>query len=386
MAIRKWLGGVTARAQVTTIVVGGTVAINDTITITIGYSSITVTATSTSTATTASQVQAALAANTAPPEFREITWTVNSSTVTGTARAAGMPFVVSTTPSASVTAGVTNAVAATGPNYADVAANWSGATLPTTGDTIIAEDDAPAILYGLTSNTALFALVSIEAGFRRQIGLPEWNIAGYREYRQRYWSINTSVVEIGAGQGDRATQIKLDLKSTASGLVVYNTGFQSNQDEAPLQIIGGSSATAVVLAGSVAFAPRADEAAGFTSIKTASGSSVQCGIGCTHTTIQSEGSIELANTVTNLNVRGGTCVAMGQATNIDIDKGTVRYKSAATITAATVGPGELNCSDLRTRTITTLTLRKNGSFVDPQRTASIGTLAWGSDSDSLSAE
>ena len=385
MATRKWLGGVTARAQVSTIVVGGTVAINDTIVITIGYSSITVTATSTSTSTTASQVQAALSASTAPPEFREVTWTVNSSTVTGTAKTAGVPFVVSTTPSASVTANVTDTVSATGPNFANVAANWNAATLPTTGDTIVAEDDAPSILYGLTSNTDVFAKVSIESGFRNQIGLPEWNTGGYREYRQRYWSINTSAMEIGAGLGDRSPLLKFDLKATGTALVVYATGFQSSQDEAPVQIIGGSSATAVVLAGSVAFAPRADETAGFTSIKTGAGSNVQCGLGCTHTTIQSEGTTEHANTVTNLNVRGGVCTSFGQAVNIDIDYGVVAYRSASTITAATIGPGTLDCSDLRARTITTLTLRKGGMFVDPQRTATIGTLAWGSDSDRLSA-
>lgn len=385
MATRKWLGGVTARAQVTTIVIGGTVAVNDTIVITIGYASITVTATSTSTATTATQVQAALSATTAPPEFREITWTVNSSTVTGTGKTAGMPFVVSTTPSASVTASVTNTVTATGPNFANVAGNWSGATLPTTGDTIVAEDDAPPILYGLTSNTDLFANVAIEAGFRNQIGLPEWNVGGYREYRQRYWSINTSALEIGAGQGNQSSQIKIDLKATATAVVVHNTGFLSNPDEAPLQLIGGSSATAVVLLGTVAFAPRADESAGYTSIKTGPNSNVQCGIGCSHTTIQSEGTLEHANTVTNLNIRGGVCTSLGQATNIDIDSGMVMYKSASTITAATVGPGTLDCSDLRSRTITTLTLRSGGRFNDPQRTASIGTLAWGSNSDSLSA-
>jgi hypothetical protein len=385
MATRKWLGGVTARAQITTIVVGGTIVVNDTITVTIGYSTITIVAATTVAATVAAQVQAALAATTAPPEFREITWTVNTATVTGTAKTAGVPFVVTTTPSALVTATVTDTTASTGPNYANVAANWSSATLPTTGDTIVAEDNAPPIRYGLTSNTDVFAKVVIESGFRNTIGLPEWNPAGYREYRQRYWSINTSALEIGTGPGDRSQLLKFDLKATATAVVIYNTGFQADQDEAPVQLIGGSAATAVIVAGTVAFAGRADETAGYTSIKTSAGSSVHCGLGCTHTTIQTEGTLDYANTVTNLNVRGGTCTSMGQATNIDIDNGTVIYKSASTITAATVGPGTLDCSDVRARTITTLTLRKNGRFVDPQRVTTIGTLAWGSDSDSLSA-
>jgi hypothetical protein len=383
MATRKWLGGVTGRAQVSTIVIGGTVAVNDTLTVTIGYSTVTITATSTSLSTTATQLQAALAASTAPAEFRDATWTVNSATVTGTARTAGQPFVVSTTPSGSMTATVATPTTSTGPNYADVAGNWSGATLPTTSDIIIAEDNAPAILYGLTSNTDLFAKVVIESGFRSQIGLPEINVGGYREYRQRYWSINTSALEFAAGSS--AAAAKIDLKATATAVVVFGTGFQSNEDEFPLQIIGGSAATAFVEGGSVAFAPRADEAAGFTTIKTSANTSVHCGVGCSHTTIQSEGSLMHENTVTNLNVRGGTCRSMGQATNIDIDNGTVVYKSASTITAATVGPGTLDCSDLRARTITTLTLRQGGKFVDPQRSTTITNLAWGATSESLSA-
>ena len=96
MATRIWRGDAVDVTQVDTLTVGGTVEAGDKFITTINGKDVTVSATTTSTSTTATEIKTALAASTIP-EFAEITWTVNSAVVTGTAKVAGKPFTVTAT-------------------------------------------------------------------------------------------------------------------------------------------------------------------------------------------------------------------------------------------------------------------------------------------------
>ena len=184
-----------------------------------------------------------------------------------------------------------------------------------------------------------------------------------------------TALEIGSGFGQNSELIKLDLGAVATAVTVFGTGNLLDDTERPLQLIGGASATLVASAGSIAISPRASEAANFASIVVGPDADLQCGLTCTHTLVRTQGATTLENIAPTLDVRGGVCVTTGQATTVDVSGGRLEYRSASTITTATVGPGALDCSDLRARTITTLNLRSGAQIIDPQKTLTIPTLA-----------
>lgn len=368
--------------QVTTITIGGTIAIGNTLTFTVGFASLPIVMTGATTALAATQITDALNASGIPPEFTEFTYSVAGSVITATAKVAGVPIVITgavTTGSGTIT--ISTPTAATGPNFVDVAANWSGATLPVVTDTIAIES-GPPMLYGLGTITGLMASVVIEAGMSEAIGLPETNAAGYPEYRAQYWAINTSALTIGGGTGRLSPRIKLNLGSVATAIVIEKTGQQFG-GEWPVQIIGGSNATAYILGGQVSFAGRATEVCSLTSLNVAEGATVICGAGVTHTTIDSTGSLLLANTVTTLRVHGGTTYLQAAATTLVIDGGTLVYQALNTLPSVTVGPGTLDLSDVRPRTITSLTLKRNATVRDPRKTATITTTIIAADSTTI---
>jgi hypothetical protein len=378
MAKKRWLGIVAPVSQISKLTVGGTIVIGDVFTVVCGYSTVTVTAADAVAANVAILLLAALRAGSG--EFQDATWTLVGAVITGTG-VPGVPFVITSSATASATLVTTNPTAATGPNFADVAGNWSGASLPIAADEVFVEAGTPPIMWGLTALTALFAKTVIESGVA-QIGLPEIHPRGFREYRQQWWSINTTILENGNGGQETSGRVKIDLKATATSVFAGSTGTGDlNQAEPPLQLIGASGGTAIVENGSVAFADRVSDAAGFTSITVGPRANVKCGITCTHTTVTSFGNTTLENSVTNLNVKGGRTIAKGQVTNLDVSGigSTCVYGSSSTITAALVGPGALASGDSRAKTITALTLRAGGSLQDPQGTFTATTLTKASD-------
>lgn len=367
--------------QVTTITIGGTVAIGDVITIRAGFAALAITMTAVGTAAAATQIQAALSASGIPPELAECTYTVSGSVITATAKVAGVPITFTSSVTGSGTVTIATPTAATGPNFADVAANWSGSTLPTTGDTIAIES-GPPILYGLTAITQVMANVIIEAEFSESIGLPEVNASGYPEYRTQHWAINTSALSIGQGAGRSSSRIKLNLGTQATAIVIEKTGAQFGA-EWPVQIIGGVNATVFVLGGSVAFAPRSTEVCSFTSAVIAEGAAVLFGAGVTHGTIDSSGEILVSSNVTTLRVHGGTTFLQAVASTIVIDGGTLQYQSSATLPSVTVGPGTLDLSDVRPRTISALTIKRNATIRDPKKTATLSSVTIATDALSI---
>ncbi len=367
--------------QVSTITIGGTVAANDVITLTVGFASYSMTMAAAGTALAAAQIQAALSASGIPPELAECTYTVAGSVITATAKIPGVPITFSGSATGSGTVTVSTPTAATGPNFANLAANWSGNTLPTTGDTIVIEN-GPAILYGLTTITQVMASVIIEAEFSETIGLPETTASGYPEYRPQYWAINTSSLNIGGGTGRSSTRIRLNLGTQATAIVVQKTGQQFG-DEWPVQIIGGVNATAYVLGGMVSFAGRSTEVCAFNSLTVASGATVLCGSGVTHGTIESSGDLLIASAVTTLEVHAGTTHLQAIANSIIIDGGTLMYQSTGTLPSVTVGPGTLDCTDVRDRTITALNLKREATVRDPSKTLTITTLTVAADAKTI---
>jgi len=373
MATRRWLGTAVPVRQKTTLTVGGTIVAADVFTVVCGFSNVSIIAADTVAANVAAQLLAALQAGS--QEFKDATWTIAGAVITGTGFP-GVPFVVTSSATGSGTSTCVTATptAASGPNYADVAANWSGGALPAVTDTVYVEANTPPILYGLTSITGLFARTVVESG-APQIGLPAISSRGYREYRQQWWSINTTLLEVGnAGTEVSGAIVKIDLKSTATTTIVRSTG-QGTTTEPPLQLIGGASATATIETGTVAIADSAVDAAAYTTITVGAGANVKLGATCTHTTINTYGVLLIENTVTNLNVKGGRTSSSGTVTNLDVSgSGIFNWASNNTIVAALVGPGTLQSGDSRAKTVTTLTLRGRAQLIDSQGVITVTTM------------
>lgn len=149
----------------------------------------------TSTTLTAAALQEALSASTFP-EFQEITWTVNGTTVTGTAVDAGMPFTYtkSTSGGTGTLGAVTTTVAASGPGLLSLTANYSTGALPAGGDTLIFENLQNINLLDDTGALSGINLALID--FRNcsgNIGLPVWN-GRYNEYRNTYVALRTAIL------------------------------------------------------------------------------------------------------------------------------------------------------------------------------------------------
>ena len=162
MATKTFRGDAVAVSDLWTIVLGGTVAIGNTVTVTIGAKSYTYTAATAVVATEAAALVTALQAlsTTTYPEFSGLTWAyISAGTLTATGTA-GIPFGISVSKAQAGgatnlhTFTATNTTPASGPNFLDTPANWGG-SIPSSSDTIIFENWSGDILYGLTGLAAI---------------------------------------------------------------------------------------------------------------------------------------------------------------------------------------------------------------------------------------
>lgn len=190
MATKRWIGNAPAVAQVNTYLFAGTWEANDVITFTIGTKSVSTTATSTTIAT----IGAALVTfwnaldSTAYPEFAEITASFSTATLTLTADTAGKPFTVtiSTTETgggaadAQTIEGTTSttgtvATANNGPNVYSSAMNWDTGAVPVDADDLYFDSGSVDCLYDLSYSAVTPASITIGPGYSGNIGLPETN-------------------------------------------------------------------------------------------------------------------------------------------------------------------------------------------------------------------
>jgi hypothetical protein len=394
MATRVWIGAVRPVAQVTRWLFNGTWENNDNVIVTIGSKSITVVSGSATPATIVDNVVAELN-NSNDPEFEEITWSRSGDYLVGTADEEGVPFTctLTTTETGGGAAdlqrfdGATSSVgvdltACTGPNFANVAGNWSGATLPIDGDTVIFADSDVSCLYGLDNNAVTPASVYFDASFTGSIGLPVYNENGYYEYRERFLKYSNSgdatnmQVVVGQGEGGGSPRIKLNAGTGQSTVTVLSTGQPETDSEKAFEFIGTHASNEVnVSAGSVGIALHAGSAATVPTLRVGyqtnveSDSSVLCGLGATLTTVtQAGGTLETRSNITTLTLSGGEHVkAAGTVTTLNANGGVYIHNSTGTVTTIVAASGaEVDFSrDLRTKTVTNFTVNAGATLKDP---------------------
>lgn len=239
MAILGWLGGAPATSQVSSATYA-TYDATSTLKVTMNsVSSKTVSVLGSGGNITAAVAALVVALNASViPEFAEVTWSSSSGTLIGTAKTAGKPITFTVSISGgTTTVGSITTVAGQGPYDANVAANYSGNALPTTGDTLIVQNGSNPILYNLDQlsgvTLAVFDLwMSFQTGnnssIQAAIGLPQINIdnpnAPYPEYRPRYFQIGMTAASLGLGTGNGIGRCQIDNGSVQTALSIFNSG------------------------------------------------------------------------------------------------------------------------------------------------------------------
>lgn len=273
-----------------------------------------------------------------------------------------------------------------GPNDISVAANWSGETLPVTGDTVVIDQGSSDMLYHLDQLATGIAAFYHYARYTGAIGLPEVNTSlgdNYYEFRQQYLIVDSTTISVGIGDGDGSGRMKIQGVSGTTPVVnVYQT---SNALDigipALLLVLPNASSVLNVNRGSVGVAIYPGETSTIPTVRVgfetnqAGDSTVVFGAGCTLTTIeQSGGKVTTNSAVVTLNMTAGELVhETGAFTTANIDGGAVRYKSASTLTTAVVSSGGVLDfrQDLRARTLTNLSLHKGAEYRDPHGTVAL---------------
>lgn len=385
MATKIWRGDAPAVAQVDLLTVAGTIETDDVFNMTINGKTLSVVGGSTDAATVADNIVAAwnLLSSTVYPEFAEITAAATSGgALTLTADTPGKPFTVTveTTEAGGGAAddqtfGKTSTTANSGPNCADVAANWDGG-LPTDGDDVVIDESSSSILYGLDLSTITPASITIGQGFTGRIGLPVVNVdnanGNYYEYRDAYLifcdsgdATNTAVYINTASR-----LIKLSTNDGQATIVVSETGQPLVNGDRSLYWKGSHTSNSLTVSkGNVGVAALPGETAALAALNVGYQQSVQgdadvlCGSGVSFGTSaaikQSGGNLELnsatTSSATTTLTNGTLTIQSGGQVGLSVAGGKCVYNSTGTLGGNPVvsGEGHLDFSqDLRAKTVT----------------------------------
>lgn len=321
MANKRFIGNVAPVADVwtytvvtvTAMTVHGITCNGKTISITLGSGE--------TTSTAASKLLAAIQATLAG-EFQEYVWTVDAAVVTGTAKTAGIPGTFTNASTGGTAGTLSNATPATGPNFINLAANWSGAALPVDGDDWYLDAGSPDMLYGLEyffDNTIRPAAIYMD-DYGGSIGLPAVRGSNafaigpssgvsYPEYRPRYLKLPTGSITIHYGRGRTVpTRGQFHLAGTGTSIYVHGARSPANGEPASVYIQGSTSHPLLsVTQGHVAVAAEFGQTGGFDEVRigdegnASEDAKVIFGEGATVPLITNlSGRSEAANTVTSL--------------------------------------------------------------------------------------
>ena len=389
MATQRWIGNAPSIAQVDTITLG-TYDVTTTWTVAFGAGaggvSFSTVGTGGTTTTTAAALKALIAASTAVL-LGQFTITQSAAVITVTNNQAANGANGET---ASVSGGTGTVVLATtagsSPNDVGNTANYASGSLPVNSDTLTldAGTAANSLLYNLSalSGVTLTSFTRKQA-FTGTVGLPEWNPAGFWEYRPTELAVGITTATIEIAPGDTAQQIKINGGSVQTALTITGPAGQGQLNREVVWWRGTNASNVVkVIGGSLAIAVNAGLSATVATLS-AENATVRCGASCTLTTVNiTSSTADLSSSCTTLNMRAltgaPTCNAR-LATAIataNVYAGRLSWYSTGTITTLTLGPGAVFDASVGSGnfTITNAVVMSPGSvFFDPEgRTINAG--------------
>ena len=154
-----------------------------------------------------------------------------------------------------------------GPQHIDSPGNWTGGSVPITGDKVYINATDNAIFYGMDASVwdgVLLDELHVQLGLTGGIGSPLENLSDYREYRARHWQIGATLVILGEGSGSGFGHCYLDLKATQSAVRIAGSGSSVNSLSPTISLLGThTSNTIELIEGDVGVAIEPDDASAF---------------------------------------------------------------------------------------------------------------------------
>jgi trimeric autotransporter adhesin len=343
MAIVNYVGRQRRRAQVNTITIGSSTA-NQTFPVTYGgIWSVQYQALSTDTTATIAESLLELIRD-AGGGFVESAWEIGvaDNTIVMTGPFDGAPVAVSVS-GGNGTISLSNTTSPLSPFDASDALNYSGNSLPSSGDRLMFEDGDTGPQYNLTALANIPLTYDRRATHTGQVGLPDLNSAGFREYRTTHLSANGTSLLFDENGSEQAGQYRLNWVSTAAVTITHTSQSQGLGDQV-LEVKGLPSNSTINLAGGrLALAAGTQETGGASTVRISGGVFV-AGMGATlsNITVDAGAVVELRASYTNLTVDGAADVTVrGNAagTTTTIQGGTVHWASTGNIGTAMVGGG-----------------------------------------------
>lgn len=395
MASLKFTGNATPIRDTWTLTVTGTWSAGDTCTVTYNGKSLVITLQATSVvsvttvATTIKEVFNAsfgttltdTAATFTPnvggrgiPEFAEYTATSSAGVVTLACNENGKPggtFSVSET-STSGSLAVSHLATGTGPNDLNNAANYSGGSLPTTGDDLTLDRSVPIKwnLGALSAETLASLTITSRFDSASQLGLPARNANGYEEFRATELAIGATLVTINSGSG----MIKVNFGSVQTAVTVYATGTTTESGRPACQLRGTHASNVLNVISTSTSTGVADvgwgsngETATVATVRQDTGT-VTIGTAVTLTTLTKNGGDMYLNcaATTITNGAGDLYHTTGAVTTITHSGGTFYDLGSSTYTTMTINNDAVYNADgnVAAKTITTMNFNDEGVIVD----------------------
>lgn len=380
MATKYWIGRALAVAQVGTFTVTA-YDVATTYSLTVGGKSVSTIGTGGTTTTTAAALVTAWNASTSAL-FSGVTASNSGAVITLTADTAGVPFTAtsSATGGTGTIGSYSATTAATGPNFWDATANWSGGVIPVSTDDVVI-DSGPSIAYGLAQSAVALASLTIKRTFSGRIGLNRRALATSAngettdtvepEYRAVYLAISATTVRIGdhdgTGNPSGSGRIMLDLGTGTSSVVVRGTASAVDSGLPAVRLLNvQASSTLVLEGGSVGVAVDSPaEVSTLATISTATNNSndqLQLGQGTTVTTVRVDGGI--------LKMRAAATVA-----TLTIERGEVTTDGDYTVTTLNMRGGTLYPNHVKSAGNAITTANLSGGRTDARTSGSARTWA-----------
>lgn len=345
-----------------------------------------VTVTFTATAATVANVTAGLVSAISSSnllEFSELTAADNTTNLTLTAKEAGKPFTqASSAAQGAGSAGMTLVTSVTttssGPNDYAITSNWSLNALPSSTDAVVLDDSSVSILYNLPAAVVTVASYVRTGSYTGSIGLAVYDPVGYYQYRERYWKINPTTMQLGEpGQSGPPREL-YDLKTYVAAINIFSCGSPSDPNYPAVAFQNTGSTTSLnILQGIVGVAVDSGSIGTVQNITIGNNgnlsSDVQLTLGSGVTqsgTVTQYGGLLYsdANLVT-VNVVGGTVQLNNSVTVTTLNanqQSSVLLYSNGTITTLFLSQSVLdNSRDQRTKTITNCSVSQGFSILDP---------------------
>lgn len=361
MAIVYWSPNAANVAQVATLVVTAA-GVGGTLSAIINTKYVTYTCITGDTTSTAATAWAALLnSNDAPPEFQEITWTVSSATITGTADTPGTPFTLTKSDAGGATSTLTATTANSSQSDVNDADNWlrSGvASLPQNGDEVIVANTSIPLLWNLDALAAVqFLSFARWQSFTGTIGLPENNPAGYIEYRPTYFQFSGSAgslpITLGQGAGTGPARERYNTGTKRTNLNVIASGPAA--DAYAIRFLGTHANNTIKVENtSVGVAMLPAEVSTIDIATVGTGGRLDVGANVTFSGTGGGGTLTITGGTSTLYCAPATLVARNSAT-VTLAGASAVYSSVSAING-------VRLSLLAAMTITALTLQKSSNM------------------------